>query len=76
MTQQSWRFLLHSAFQFVGNSIQERLENSDNSLLVRFQENSSDSAEDSSESGEILTKEVMITPLETLTTSTDAFTTI
>lgn len=58
LTQQGWHFLLHNSFQFVGIGIQEWLENFDNSLLVGFQENSSDSAEDSSESGEILTKEV------------------
>lgn len=58
LTQQDWHFLLHSSFQLIGNGIQGWLENCDNSLLVEFQRNSSDSAEESWESGEILTKEI------------------
>lgn len=51
-------FLLHSSFQLIASGIHGWLENSDNSLLVGFQRNSTDSAEDSRESGEILTKEI------------------
>lgn len=59
-TQQGCHFLpphpLPDSFQFVGSGTQGWLESSDNSLLVAFQDRSSDSTEDLSEGEEVTDK--------------------